>query len=53
MYKRYWYRLDSSALAEAALPYGEITGRKLDSEVTLINVRTPVTTRKIPSNGPT
>jgi len=41
MYKRLLVPLDGSELAEVALPYSELLAEKLDSEVILINVRTP------------
>jgi nucleotide-binding universal stress UspA family protein len=41
MYKRILVPLDGSELAEVALPYSEKLAEKLDSEIILINVRTP------------
>lgn len=41
MYKRILVPLDGSELAEVALPYSELLAEKLDSEVILMNVRTP------------
>ena len=41
MYKRILVPLDGSELAEVALPFSELLAEKLDSEIILINVRTP------------
>jgi nucleotide-binding universal stress UspA family protein len=41
MYKRILVPLDGSELAEVALPYSELLTEELDSEIILINVRTP------------
>lgn len=41
MYKKILVPLDGSELAELALPYAEELAEKLDSELILINVRTP------------
>lgn len=50
MYKRILVPLDGSELAEIALPYSEVLAEKLDSEIILVNVRTPGEDPENPEN---